>query len=62
MAKAGVEEGNKDLQLNVVDALKKKEKKKNHSFQKINEAGCPLHCVYECEAKDEWKQESEEKV
>lgn len=26
MAKAGVEEGNKDLQLNVVDALKKKRK------------------------------------
>lgn len=28
------EEGNKDLQLNVVDALKEK---KNHSLQKINE-------------------------
>lgn len=35
MAKEGVEEGNKDLQLNVVDALKKK--KKNHRLQKINE-------------------------
>lgn len=33
--KEGAEEGNKDLQLNVVDTFKKKQK--THSLQKINE-------------------------